>query len=155
MTEAILASIDPNYTEPPTVEELGTRFDKALTLIFGEDGAITENNKPLYDVIVDTFKRITALEAAMLPFGIQTALIANAQMNLTAANRTDAPGGIWIQKLDKCQVYANAYIFFGLSDVLGRKKIETHMENIFKEVQERATVQEEKNKHVAEGGTVQ
>jgi hypothetical protein len=147
---------DPNYTEPPTVEELSARIDKALVLCLGEGAVINATNKPLYDAVVDVFKRIVNLEAAMLPMGIQASLIAHAKMNLQAVSRNnEPPGGIWIQKLDKIQVYANAHLFFDLADALGRKRIETHMEAIFKDVQAKALVQVEKDLHVAEGGTIQ
>lgn len=151
MTEVKSVTIDRPYTEPSHAEDFLSR----LAVLFGNTEMSAEN-KPIADLLMDAFKRIIDLERAMMPFGVQASMMANAMMNLAASDpkRAKEPaGGTWISTVSNIRMNDNAAIFYNLTDVLGRELVQKHVENIFKKVEADAKLKAEKDSHVEAGAT--
>lgn len=137
------SSMDPSYTEPPTVAALRQAF------IDGE-GA----NLPT--LCSQLLARCEALERALLPFTLHGQMISNSRMCLTVAGRAAEPaGGVWLSQMDQIRMTPNEGIFYNAIDAVGRARAEAHMMEVFSKIREANDAGQEALAHMEAGGKLQ
>src|ERR1035437_4414122 len=137
-------TVDPNYTEPPTLESLRAR---AAAFTAAEPGTL-DDVQVLFSAMLD---RIAVIEDALLPFATHALMLANMHMVLTAEGRSTEPsGGTWLNGLNNAQMQSNERIFYLAADAIGRAYAEKRIMDIFAKIQEVNVAEAERQKHVAD-----
>lgn len=143
--------VDPNYTEPFTVEGFQ---EMSNILIKASVEKPSETILEQHALISYLLARIRILEAALLPFGMSALVMSNARMLLMSEGRGEEPaGGTWISKGSSgVQLQPNEGYFFSACDAVGRKRTNDHFASILKRIKEAQALQAEKNDHIEAGG---
>lgn len=128
-----------NYVEPKSLAAFRAIYD-------GDE-------HDCYDALL---ARAEALEKALLVFAGHGMMMANARMQLSAANRAQEPcGGTWVNGLQRAQMVPNESIFFDAIDACGRERVDEHMTMLFETLRKAQAAQAERDAHVEAGGKVQ
>lgn len=132
------SSLDPTYTEPPSLEQLQKDFLA---------GAI--NAQSMAEILLG---RAQALEKALLPFCLHGLMMSNARMCLMAMGRNDPAGGVWFSQPHQIRMQPNEKIFYDAIDAAGRARSEAHAMAVFDKLNEAKDAAAERDVHVAAGG---
>lgn len=147
------APVDPNYFEPTPLAKL---LDIAMKLAVLPDKELLTRDWQRGQFINVLLDRILNLEAALLPFAQIGMVLSNARMCLRGAGKADEPaGGHWVNQVTSTHLAQTEANFFRAIDAVGRKRIEEHMMQLFKRVQESQALVAERNAHIEAGGRVQ
>ena len=130
----ICSSLDPNYIEPPSLDEFMQTVDD-----------LTGDTVHVFLKLL--INRIAQLEAAIAPIANVTLMFANMKLCLAAKGRHREPcGGIWVNGFDGGNIIPNEEIFFNLIDAFGRKRAEMYLFHKFQETQDaKLALQEKEN----------
>lgn len=153
--------VDPNYQEPTPAAAYTDMADKVCCAmheaisVSSMDGvvALATQRETLLRFAID---RIKLLESALMPFAQGAMTMANSHMCLAALSRPDEPaGGMWISNPpDGIQLMPNQGLFFAACDALGRQRVHDHMATCLDMMHDMTKLANERDHHVADGGTV-